>query len=330
MGWLALKLQTLEYFITLAESRSINEAAQKLYIAQPSLTKALQHMEDELGVALFVRGKGGITLTEAGEKILPEARQMVAYYKGWLEMAQRDRPEAVTIYSHISLSNFLLPDVLLTFKKRDPDLVINHHAVFAPEKYLSNELACPVLALFICQADEARRLAETHGNLYWVLFRGEYGCLVNRDNPLAGREKVKLEELKDFYFIYPEVGARGQQQTFSSPILERMIQAASVHRAIQVESVGTVIRTIRNHADSCALSYYPALNRYEGVASGELVYVPIDSSETSGDLCLFCAKQAYHQYPVLRELVRNIQAAAGQFLRQVEAPRAEKKDGAPC
>ena len=86
----------------------------------------------------------------------------------------------------------------------------------------------------------------------------------------------------------------------------------------------------RNHADSCALSYYPALNRYEGVASGELVYVPIDSSETSGDLCLFCAKQAYHQYPVLRELVRNIQAAAGQFLRQVEAPRAEKKDGAPC
>ena len=313
-----MKLQVLEYFITLAESRSINEAAQKLYLAQPSLTKALQHLEDELGVALFVRGKGGITLTEAGEKILPEARQMVAYYKGWLEMARRERPQAITIYSHISLSNFLLPDVLLEFKKREPDLVINHHAVFAPEKYLSSERTGPVLALFICREEEARKQAEAHGNLCRILFRGEYGCLVNRDNPLAGRDKVKLEELKEFYFIYPEVEAGAQPHTFSSPILEEMIRAASVHRAIQVESVGTVIRTIRKHADSCALSYYPALNRYEGVTSGELVYVPIDAPETKGDLCLFCAKQAYRQYPLLRELVREIQAAAGQFLSRAE------------
>lgn len=47
-------------------------------------------------------------------------------------------------------------------------------------------------------------------------------------------------------------------------------------------------------------------------------YVPIDAPETKGDLCLFCAKQAYRQYPLLRELVREIQAAAGQFLSRAE------------
>lgn len=43
-----MKIQTLEYLITLAESHSINEAAQKLYISQPSLTKALQLFEKEI------------------------------------------------------------------------------------------------------------------------------------------------------------------------------------------------------------------------------------------------------------------------------------------
>ena len=61
-----MKLKTLEYFITLAESRSINEAAQKLYIAQPSLTKSLQLFEEEVGCRLFYRDKAGIRLTEIG------------------------------------------------------------------------------------------------------------------------------------------------------------------------------------------------------------------------------------------------------------------------
>ena len=52
-----MKIQTLEYLITLAESHSINEAAQKLYISQPSLTKALQLFEKEIGVQLFLRIK---------------------------------------------------------------------------------------------------------------------------------------------------------------------------------------------------------------------------------------------------------------------------------
>lgn len=315
----ALKLQTLEYFIALAECGSINKAAQVLYIAQPSLTKSLQNLEDELGMKLFVRGRSGIVLTDAGKKILPQARQVVAIYQGWLAMAHEDRPQSVDIYSHISLSNFLLPDVLLAFKKRDPELVINQHAVLTPESFLSREAVTPALALFICQESSAQTLAREHGNRFWVLFSGEYGCLVNHSSPLALRSSVTLDDLREFYFIYPELAAGAGQPASSSPILERVIQTASTHRAIQVESVGTVIQTIRNHADSYALSFYPALNRYEGVAKGELVYVPIEGAQTRGELCLFCSSQAYGQYPVLRELVRDIQTAAEAFLAEVDS-----------
>ena len=79
-----MKIQTLEYLITLAESHSINEAAQKLYISQPSLTKALQLFEKEIGVQLLLRNKAGIQLTAAGKSILPEVKQVVSYYNHWL------------------------------------------------------------------------------------------------------------------------------------------------------------------------------------------------------------------------------------------------------
>ena len=120
-----MKLKVLEYFIALAESKSINEAAQKLYIAQPSLTKALHLFEKEIGLPLFHRTKAGITLTEAGRKILPEARQMVEYYNGWLALARQNFLNVVDVYAHTSLSGFLFPDIILQFKEKYSDLNFN-------------------------------------------------------------------------------------------------------------------------------------------------------------------------------------------------------------
>ena len=75
-----MKINTLEYFVVLAELQSMNKAAKALYVAQPSLSKALGKLESEIGVQHFYRGANGLRLTEAGEKILPEAKQILKYY----------------------------------------------------------------------------------------------------------------------------------------------------------------------------------------------------------------------------------------------------------
>ena len=56
-------------------------------ISLASLTKALRLFEAEIGTQLFQR-KTGIQLTEAGKRILPEAKQMVEYYNGWLSLSE--------------------------------------------------------------------------------------------------------------------------------------------------------------------------------------------------------------------------------------------------
>jgi LysR family transcriptional regulator, nitrogen assimilation regulatory protein len=68
-----MELRSLHYFVRIAELGSITRAAAHLRLAQPALTRHVQRLEEELGVALFTRANRGVRLTEAGEKLLDSA-----------------------------------------------------------------------------------------------------------------------------------------------------------------------------------------------------------------------------------------------------------------
>jgi DNA-binding transcriptional LysR family regulator len=73
-----VQLQQLAYFVAVAEVRHFTQAAENLGIAQPSLSKQIRALEAELGAALFSRARGNITLTPAGEALLPLAKRILA------------------------------------------------------------------------------------------------------------------------------------------------------------------------------------------------------------------------------------------------------------
>src|SRR5258706_8337903 len=68
-----MELRSLGYFVRIAELGSITRAASHLRLAQPALTRHVQRLEEELGVALVTRANRGVRLTEAGEKLLESA-----------------------------------------------------------------------------------------------------------------------------------------------------------------------------------------------------------------------------------------------------------------
>lgn len=72
-----MTLQQLKYVIQIAQSGSINLAAQKLYISQPSLSSAVAELEKEMGITIFIRNNRGAVLTEEGFRFLSYARQVV-------------------------------------------------------------------------------------------------------------------------------------------------------------------------------------------------------------------------------------------------------------
>lgn len=204
-----MKIQTLEYFVALVQTGSITKAAQQLYVAQPSLTKSLKLLEEELGFPLVERSVSGVRLTEKGRKVYAEARQVLDFYDGWKAMGRDDQPKQIDLYTYLSFPDFLLPDIVLRYRKKYPELAINYTVTEQPECFISRSSQKPVLALVMCRRDDhLQRLCSIQGNAPALLLSGAYRCLVNTSHPLAKQAEVSFEQLRDYYLILPDLEKR--------------------------------------------------------------------------------------------------------------------------
>ena len=76
-----MTLQQLKYAIAVADNGSMNEAAKKLFISQPSLSGMIKELEEEVDMQIFLRSNRGILITPGGEEFLGYARQVVEQYR---------------------------------------------------------------------------------------------------------------------------------------------------------------------------------------------------------------------------------------------------------
>ncbi|MFJ6215620.1 LysR family transcriptional regulator [Streptomyces sp. NPDC092296] len=120
-----MQLQQLAYFLAVTETRHFTRAAERVHVAQPSLSQQIRALERELGAELFSRARGNITLTDAGEALLPLARRMLADAETARHEVQelaRLRRGRVRLGATPSLCTGLLPDVLRAYHHRHPGI----------------------------------------------------------------------------------------------------------------------------------------------------------------------------------------------------------------
>ncbi|WP_093170405.1 LysR family transcriptional regulator [Sinosporangium album] len=120
-----MQLQQLAYFVAVAETRHFTHAAERMRVAQPSLSKQIKALETDLGAPLFSRARGNVTLTPAGEALLPLARRMLAD----ADTARREvgelaglRRGRVRLGATPSLCAGLLADALARFHRDYPGI----------------------------------------------------------------------------------------------------------------------------------------------------------------------------------------------------------------
>ncbi|MFF2502889.1 LysR family transcriptional regulator [Streptomyces sp. NPDC058067] len=120
-----MQFQQLQYFVAVAETRHFTRAAELVHVAQPSLSQQIRSLERELGADLFLRARGNITLTDAGEALLPLARRILADADTARQEVQELahlRSGRVRLGATPSLCTGLLPDVLRAFHDRYPGI----------------------------------------------------------------------------------------------------------------------------------------------------------------------------------------------------------------
>jgi len=207
-----MQLTQLRAFAAVAERRHFTRAAGDLGIAQPSLSKQIRNLEDELGTPLFHRMKGNVTLTPGGETLLPWARRVLADVDTAAsevrELAGLRRGR-LSVGATPSLSTALLPAALARFHGRYPGIEIELTEAGSRDLVSSLEQGALDLALVILPLRHA--VLETA-----ALFREELVLAVPRDHPLARRRSVPLAELRDQPFVMFREGYDLRASTFDA------------------------------------------------------------------------------------------------------------------
>jgi DNA-binding transcriptional LysR family regulator len=136
-----MELRHLRYFLAVVDEGNVTKAAARLGIAQPPLSRQLRALEDELDAPLFFRESRGVTLTEAGRALEPEARTVLALVDRLSETVRRTaHGERGTLAIGFTISapfNPLVPRVIRAFREQAPAVAI----AFAEENGLAELVA---------------------------------------------------------------------------------------------------------------------------------------------------------------------------------------------
>jgi DNA-binding transcriptional LysR family regulator len=194
-----MELRHLRYFVAVAEALSFTKAAERLHLAQPSLTRQIKDLEVEIGVRLFDRAGKRISLTQEGESFLLDARRLLTECAQSVQAVQRlSRGEAgqLNIGYVANIYHDLLPTTLGAFRKACPRTALNLFDMTPAEQY---------------QALEEREI-----DLGFVPFRSNssssdlQSASVGQDimmatlaevNPLAKKAKIDLKDLEPLFFV---------------------------------------------------------------------------------------------------------------------------------
>lgn len=195
-----MELRVLRYFLMVVNERNISRAAEKLHVSQPTISRQLKDLEDELGVTLFERGSRSIELTTAGEYFAQQARQIVQLadktvanvtqtpeLTGRILIGSAEAPMMASVAKAIALLAKTAPKVQVGLYSTDANEV--------NQKLTAGLFDFGVVMEPLPKDDQD--FINLPGTTGW-------GMLVQRDSPLAQKTAVTATDLTNQRLIMPQ------------------------------------------------------------------------------------------------------------------------------
>ena len=263
-----MDLAQVRYFVRIADDLSFSRAAEALYVTQPTISKQVALLEKELGVKLFHRSNKGVSLTHAGEAILPDFRDALAALETALQKVAKTSAEVrgkvnLGIGSMIDLNN-ILPDFFHIFAQAYPQVQLN--IVSLPFTELQKRLAGGQLDLIFtyslesAQGHDQGRLPVSRNHTYLY-------C------PMEMLPKGTELSLADFCSL-PFIRLRRQDMESWSPAGKGLGSLCS-GTVIEVPDMETMILYLESGLGVCIMGRSYRINANAGIRS-------VDLTETDG------------------------------------------------
>ena len=205
-----MTLQQLRYAVTIADSGSMNEAAHRLFITQPSLSSTIKDLEKELGLTLFIRSNRGISITQEGEEFLGYARQLMEQYS-LLEDRFLDRLQRKTKFSvsaqHYSFAVKAFIETVHVYGLDHYEFAIHEtktHDVMTHVRNMKSEIG--VLYLNDFNRDALTKLFHEYDLEFHPLFDCDVSVYLWKNHPLAHQKEITIEQLQPYPVLSFEQG----------------------------------------------------------------------------------------------------------------------------
>ena len=207
-----MTLQQLQQIITIADSGSMNEAAKKMFISQPSLSAAVKELEKEIGISIFVRSNRGIVITPEGEEFLGYARQIFEQYqlleKRYIE--KKAKKKFSVSMQHYTFAVKAFVEMVKKVGMEEYDFAIHETRtwdVIENVRYFKSELG--VLYLNDYNALIMQKMFKENGLEFTELFQCETYVYLWSGHPLSDQKQISMKELEEYPCLAFDQGKNG-------------------------------------------------------------------------------------------------------------------------
>ncbi len=196
-----MELRELKYFLMVAREENITKAANLLHITQPTLSRQMMQLEEELGVKLFERGKYRVTLTEDGMLLRRRAQEIVDLSEKTVqELSHNEDMLAgeIVIGCGETLNMAVVAEQIASFQKEYPLVRFQIHSSTADD--IKERLEKGLLDIgLLCEPVDISKYEFLR-----MPYKEKWGAVVCKDSPLAQKEEIKPEDLLAVPLIMPQ------------------------------------------------------------------------------------------------------------------------------
>lgn len=233
-----MTLQQLKYVIAIADNGSINLAARALFVSQPSLSGAVEKLEEELGITIFLRTNRGITLTPEGSEFLGYARQVASQCQlmeeRYIEKKIGKKKFSVSM-QHYTFAVKAFVETAKAFGMDEYELAIHETKTYEVIQHVHNfKSELGVLYVNEFNGKVMEKLLRESELEFHELFPCHIFVYLWKNHPLAHKERITMEELDEYPCI-----AFDQGMNNSFYLSEEVLSTYDYKRIIKVDDRAT-------------------------------------------------------------------------------------------
>lgn len=238
-----MTLQQLTYLVKVAECGNITDAAEQLYISQPSLSTAIRNLEKEMGVTAFNRTKKGVTVTRDGEELLSFARMLLEQadiMKEHFGVAEKRDPKFSVSCQHYSFAVNAFVDVVNAFDADKYSFILRETQTGEIiDDVAQGKSEIGILYLSEHNEEVLTKLIKKNELEFEGLFVADPHVFLCKNHPLAGKDLITLEDLTPYPYLVFEQGERN-----SFYFSEEFISMLDFPKNIQVRDRATLFNLV--------------------------------------------------------------------------------------